>query len=71
MLDRLRDGHEPDEHGWCAHTAHTHRWEQHPCFTRRLADLAAGPEGLEPPDLQVAEPEAGAYGTDQPPKPRA
>lgn len=40
LLSRLKDGHEPDEHGWCRHQAHTHHWEQYPCFTRRLADLA-------------------------------
>jgi hypothetical protein len=39
MLMRLRDGHEPDRHGWCGHPAHTHHWERYPCFTHRLADL--------------------------------
>lgn len=52
LLDRLRAGHEPDEHGWCSHSAHTHKWELHPCFTRRLADLAAGHEWPDPPDAE-------------------
>jgi len=36
MLDRLRHGHEPDEHGWCGHPSHAHHWERHPCSTLEL-----------------------------------
>lgn len=54
MIDRLREGHEPDDDGWCVHSAHSHHWEQHPCFTRRLADLADGPGGQELPEQPVA-----------------
>jgi hypothetical protein len=38
MLERLRQGHEPDRHVGAA-TPHSHRWERHPCATLRLADL--------------------------------
>jgi len=39
MLDRLRQGHEPDRHGWCSHPTHAHRWERYPCPVMRLAQL--------------------------------
>lgn len=41
LIDHLVRGHEPDEHGWCRHDAHTladHR-ERHPCTTVRLMTL--------------------------------
>lgn len=31
MLQRLRQDHEPDRHGWCGHPTHAYRWERHPC----------------------------------------
>jgi hypothetical protein len=40
MVGRLRQGHEPDRHGWCRHPAHAYRWERYP--TLRLADLVEG-----------------------------
>jgi hypothetical protein len=40
MVGRLRQGHEPDRHGWCPHPAHAYRWERYP--TLRLADLVEG-----------------------------
>jgi hypothetical protein len=43
LLDRLRLGHEPDEHGWCRHAGHAYHWERHPCPVLRLATLASGP----------------------------
>ena len=46
MLDRLRQGHGPDRHGWCSHPAHAHRWERHPCAVVRLAYLV---ENLDRP----------------------
>ena len=39
MLDRLREGHQPDEHGWCDHPAHAHHWERHPCSTLQLTEF--------------------------------
>jgi hypothetical protein len=42
LLDRLRQGHEPDPHGWCSHPAHAHRWERYPCAMVRLANLVEG-----------------------------
>ena len=42
MLERLRNGHESDQHGWCSHPTHAYRWERHPCATLRLADLVEG-----------------------------
>ncbi|HWM05225.1 MAG TPA: hypothetical protein VNP92_23040 [Actinophytocola sp.] len=39
ILTGLRDGHQPDPHGWCNHPSHTHRWEPHPCSSLRLAEL--------------------------------
>jgi hypothetical protein len=42
MLQRLRENHEPDQHGWCSHPTHAYRWERHPCATLRLADLVEG-----------------------------
>lgn len=44
LLARLRDGHEPDSHGWCRHPGHTYHWERHPCPMLRLARLVAGSE---------------------------
>lgn len=40
LLARLKQGHTPDEQGWCRHTAHEHHWEHHPCTSLRLALLA-------------------------------
>ena len=45
MLGRLRQGHEPDRHGWCSHPAHAHRWERHPCAVVRLANLVENLDG--------------------------
>ena len=39
VVDRLRQGHQPDPHGWCSHPAHAHRWERYPCVVVRLATL--------------------------------
>jgi hypothetical protein len=39
MVDRLRQGHQPDQHGWCSHPAHACRWERYPCLVVRLAAL--------------------------------
>jgi hypothetical protein len=39
VLARLTRGHEPDRHGWCAHPAHSHKWERSPCWVVRLAGL--------------------------------
>jgi hypothetical protein len=36
LLERLRAGHEPDQHGWCRHPSHAAHWEHHPCPTLRL-----------------------------------
>jgi hypothetical protein len=67
MLDRLRHGHRPDEHGWCEHPAHAHRWERYPCSTLQLAEFvdAAGRSDRARPAGDHAgapvdhEPEAG------------
>jgi hypothetical protein len=48
ILDRLREGHEPDLHGWCSHPAHAHRWERHPCTMLRLADLVEADPRVRP-----------------------
>ena len=48
MVDRLRQGHEPDRHGWCSHPAHAHRWERYPCAMVRLATLVEDVEGHVP-----------------------
>lgn len=48
LLDRLTRGHQPDEHGWCAHPGHSHRWESHPCPVLRLAALVADADGQSP-----------------------
>lgn len=42
VLHRLRQDHDPDQHGWCSHPTHAYRWERHPCATLRLADLVEG-----------------------------
>jgi hypothetical protein len=39
LLVRLRQGHQPDQHGWCEHPLHGSHWERHPCSAQRLADL--------------------------------
>jgi hypothetical protein len=45
MVDRLRQGHQPDQHGWCSHPAHAYRWERYPCAVVRLATLVGDVEG--------------------------
>jgi hypothetical protein len=64
MVDRLRQGHEPDRHGWCSHPAHAHRWERYPCAMVRLATLVEDVEGHSRPeytdkDAENPSPEAG------------
>jgi hypothetical protein len=39
IVDRLQAGHEPDEDGWCRHTAHAHRCERYPCTVIGLVAL--------------------------------
>jgi hypothetical protein len=39
LLNRLREGHVADQHGWGTHSGHAHRWEPHPCPILRLAAL--------------------------------
>jgi hypothetical protein len=53
MLSRLRQGHEPDRHGWCSHPTHAHRWERHPCAMLQLAALVEGTD----PQERAAQPE--------------
>jgi|RhiMethySRZTD1v2_1073278.scaffolds.fasta_scaffold3728278_1 hypothetical protein len=64
MVDRLRQGHQPDRHGWCSHSAHAHRWERYPCAMVRLATLVENVEGHARPeytdkDAENPSPEAG------------
>lgn len=59
MLAKLRLGHDPDENGWCSHSAHAHRWERHPCFARRLADLAGRTQVPDGADVAAELPEPG------------
>lgn len=59
LLDRLKQGHVPDEQGWCRHTAHEHHWEHHPCASLRLALLAEVQQRTGSADPAVAP--AGAH----------
>ncbi len=59
MLDRLRHGHQPDEHGWCSHSAHAHHWEQFPCPTVQLTELVDTVGRDEPTDADAVEPHIG------------
>ena len=66
---RLRAGHDPDQHGWCRHGAHSHHGEHHPCSVVRLADLVdrvaasvappAHPGPGSPPPAPAPAPVAG------------
>ena len=67
VVDRLRQGHQPDQHGWCSHPAHAHRWERYPCVVVRLATLVEDVDGrarFEHSDEEAANPsrEAGRGG---------
>jgi len=39
LVERLRQGHVADQHGWCTHSSHAQHWEPHPCPILRLATL--------------------------------
>lgn len=57
VIDRLRQGHQPDPQGWCGHPAHSHRWERYPCVVVRLATLVEDVGGYE--RFEHADEEAG------------
>ena len=68
VVERLRQGHQPDRHGWCGHPAHAYRWERYPCVVVRLATLVEDVDGraqFEHADDEAADParEAGEIRT--------
>ena len=55
ILTRLRAGHEPDQHGWCRHGAHAHRWERYPCPVIALAELINAAANPVTDDVSAAD----------------